>query len=405
MSDYLVPPELPALNDDLRSVFGRMSRLPDIDSADLTASDQADALGARIVADLATSNPSMLSEVLILNDSYGALCLAVCQHNGKVLSYQDRSSQAEAALRNSSHLGMDAGYTQLSFEELRRPAAALLQRLSALRLVIVKLPRSNEELAWLAWTAARLCPQATLIAVGLQKYMTPAQNTILSRYFARVQASRGFGKARALVAHRSNSTRDSPEPWQTSTHEVPVLPGGKLRISGGSAVFGASRLDPGSRLLIEVLGQTFRPLAGASVIDLGCGNGTLAVAAALLHPQLQIHAVDQSASAVAATNHSAQLNHVSAQISTTQMDGLALIDPGSADHILLNPPFHSGHAVHAGIAHKLFDQAARVLKPGGQLWCVWNSPLRYRPIVQRSIGATEQLARNQKFTVSVSTRD
>jgi len=46
----------------------------------------------------------------------------------------------------------------------------------------------------------------------------------------------------------------------------------------------------------------------------------------------------------------------------------------------------------------------RVLRPGGELWTVWNSSLGYRPALQRLVGPTRQVARNAKFTVTVSTR-
>ena len=60
--------------------------------------------------------------------------------------------------------------------------------------------------------------------------------------------------------------------------------------------------------------------------------------------------------------------------------------------------------MHAGIALKLFADAGRVLAPGGELWCVWNSHLRYRPQLARLVGPTRQVARNAKFTVTVSTK-
>jgi len=42
--------------------------------------------------------------------------------------------------------------------------------------------------------------------------------------------------------------------------------------------------------------------------------------------------------------------------------------------------------------------------PGGELWCVWNSHLRYRSLLERLVGPTRQVARNPKFTVTASTR-
>jgi len=58
--------------------------------------------------------------------------------------------------------------------------------------------------------------------------------------------------------------------------------------------------------------------------------------------------------------------------------------------------------VHAGLAEKLFVDAARVLRPGGELWTVWNTHLGYRPMLTRIVGSTRQVGRNTKFTVTVS---
>ena len=70
--------------------------------------------------------------------------------------------------------------------------------------------------------------------------------------------------------------------------------------------------------------------------------------------------------------------------------------------ILLNPPFHVGATVHEGIAPRLFEDAARVLAPGGELWTVFNSHLGYRPQLARIVGPTRQVARNAKIHGNVS---
>ena len=88
----------------------------------------------------------------------------------------------------------------------------------------------------------------------------------------------------------------------------------------------------------------------------------------------------------------------------TRADGLELLADASERLVVLNPPFHSDAALHTGIAAHLFADAARVLAPGGELWCVWNSHLRYRPLLERTVGPTRQIARNAKFTVTASTR-
>ena len=83
---------------------------------------------------------------------------------------------------------------------------------------------------------------------------------------------------------------------------------------------------------------------------------------------------------------------------------MSTLPDGSADLILLNPPFHLGAAVHAGAGIKMFEAAGRVLAPGGQLWTVFNRHLHYLPALERLVGPTTVKGQNPKFTVAVSTR-
>ena len=56
-------------------------------------------------------------------------------------------------------------------------------------------------------------------------------------------------------------------------------------------------------------------------------------------------------------------------------------------------------------ADRLFAAAARVLRPGGELWTVYNSALRYKPALPRIVGPTDRSPTpTPKFTVTVSTR-
>ena len=63
-----------------------------------------------------------------------------------------------------------------------------------------------------------------------------------------------------------------------------------------------------------------------------------------------------------------------------------------------------GAAVHTGSAIKMFAEASRVLRPGGELWTVFNSHLNYRSVIERMVGRTEVIGRNRKFTVTRSVR-
>jgi 16S rRNA (guanine1207-N2)-methyltransferase len=83
--------------------------------------------------------------------------------------------------------------------------------------------------------------------------------------------------------------------------------------------------------------------------------------------------------------------------------GGSLPDAG-VDLVVCNPPFHVGAAVVTTAADRLFAAAARVLRPGGELWTVYNSALRYKPTLSGLIGPTTVVDRTPKFTVTVSTR-
>jgi 16S rRNA (guanine1207-N2)-methyltransferase len=113
-------------------------------------------------------------------------------------------------------------------------------------------------------------------------------------------------------------------------------------------------------------------------------------------------ATDVSAIAVESARLTAAANGVKAE--TRHDDGLSAEPAASADLVVLNPPFHAGAAVTTEIAHRLFADAARVLRPGGELRVVWNSHLGYRPVLERLVGPTRQLARGRKFTVTASRR-
>jgi 16S rRNA (guanine1207-N2)-methyltransferase len=220
--------------------------------------------------------------------------------------------------------------------------------------------------------------------------MTLTMNEVLARHFAQVDVSLARQKSRLLVARQ-------PLPGALvlprSEHHADL----GLTVVATGGVFAGTKVDIGTRAL---LGALDRMPAFESAIDLGCGTGILAARLAQLRPGARVLASDQSAAAVASARLTMAANGLDVEV--TRDNALSREPAASADLIVLNPPFHSGAAVHSGLAHKLFEAAARVLRPGGELWSVWNSHLDYKPALRSIVGQTREVERTTKFTVTAS---
>jgi 16S rRNA (guanine1207-N2)-methyltransferase len=171
-----------------------------------------------------------------------------------------------------------------------------------------------------------------------------------------------------------------------------------LWVTAVGGVFSGATVDIGTRTLLSVFG---RLPEYATAIDFGCGTGILAVALKRRRPGARVIASDLSAEAVQSARETAVAN--AADVDVVRDDLLATQPDASADLIVLNPPFHDGGALSTDTALAMFAEAGRVLRPGGQLWTVFNSHLGYRHALERAVGSTTQITHNAKFTVTAST--
>jgi 16S rRNA (guanine1207-N2)-methyltransferase len=369
--------------------FDTLRRWPDLEAANLFAVDAADRLLLDDAASaVASAEPG---EVVVIGDSYGALSLgAAALHAVRSLRvHQDALSGERALACNAEELGLADSFRSL-------PLGAEL--LAGAKVVLLRLPRSLDALDEIAaQIAAHAHPDVTIYAGGMIKHLALAMNEVLGRYFAEVRPGLARQKARVLTV---SSPRPGVEGETGPKREFHADLGLWVCAHGGA--FAGTRVDIGTRFLLGLLGEA-KPDA-ASAIDLGCGTGVLGSALAIARPHLSVLATDQSAAAVASARATVEANGVADRVTVVRDDGLASQPDTSAELIVLNPPFHVGATVHEGIALRLFEEAAHALGPGGELWTVFNSHLAYRPALTRIVGPTRQVARNKKFTVTVSTR-
>lgn len=381
--------------------FERLRRRPDVEAPDLVAVDAADRLlldeSARARAHLGDAAPGAAGGLVVIGDAHGALTLASI-HAGarRVRVHQDALTGEQALDANAEALGLPREYESV-------PLSAAL--VDGARVVLLRLPRSLDALRDIAGLiAAHASPEVVVYAGGRIKHMSTAMNDVLRAHFSSLDVTHARQKSRVLVARGPHDGRD-PVPAAS------VVDGLQIRAFGGA--FAGARLDIGTRLLLAHLPESFPSRVSGSVgagtpedplLDLACGTGVIAAHLALRHPDLHVVASDQSAVAVASALATMAANGVGDRVRVVRDDAMRSRPDASASFIALNPPFHSGAAVSDRVAPRLFADAARVLRPGGELWCVWNSPLGYRGTLERIVGPTRQIARDAKFTVTASTR-
>jgi 16S rRNA (guanine1207-N2)-methyltransferase len=367
-------------------LFGRLRRDPDVEAPDLVAVDATDRLLLdEAAATLALCGPG---EVAVVDDAYGALTLgAVALHGATdVRVHQDLLVGELALARNAERTGLTGSYRSLPLG----PDVA-----AGARLVLVQAPKALDALREIAEAvASSAAPDVTVLVGGRVKHMTHAMNDVLRDSFAEVTATLARQKSRVLVARR-------PTPGPPSFPRRQHHPDLDLTVCAHGAAFAGTKIDIGTRAL---LGSLHRMGAAGTALDLGCGTGILAAALARSRPELDVLAVDQSAAAVASAVATAAVNGLSDRVRVRRDDAAGSIPDGSVDLVVCNPPFHLGAAVVTTAADRLFAAAARVLRPGGELWTVYNSALRHKPALSRLVGPTRVVDSTPKFTVTASTR-
>ncbi|MFD2090858.1 class I SAM-dependent methyltransferase [Blastococcus deserti] len=367
-------------------LLSQLRRAPDVEAPELVAVDATDRLLLDEAAELLRlCGPG---EVAVVDDAYGALTLgSVALHGARdVRVAQDLLVGERALARNAERTGLAGTYRSLPLG----PDLA-----AGAKVVLVRAPKALEALREIAEVLAASSDSEVTVLVGARvKHMTHAMNDVLRDSFTDVSATLARQKSRLLIAR-------GPEPSPSSFPRRQEHPDLGLVVCAHGAAFAGTKIDIGTRTLLGAL----EPAAPAeTALDLGCGTGVLATALARGRPGLQVIAVDQSAAAVASARATAEANGLSERIRVVRDDAADSVPDGSVDLVVCNPPFHVGAAVATTAADRLFVAAGRVLRSGGELWTVYNSALRYKPTLSRLVGPTRVVARNPKFTVTVSTR-
>ncbi len=363
-----------------------LNRLPKRPRELLLAWDAADEYLLNTFAEqlIQVDAASTVVRVLIVNDSFGALAVALSAYRPCVVS--------------DSYLSQQATRQNLAANHLPEHSVNLLTSLDPLEgvfdIVLIKVPKT---LALLEDQLIRLRPHLTLatkiILAGMIKTMPPSVWKLLERLVGPTTTSLAKKKARLIFATLEPELMVAANPYPVCYR----LENTEYLISNHANVFSRDSLDIGTRFFLQHL-----PVRqdACDIFDLGCGNGLVGLIAAERCPSAVVHFIDESFMAVASARDNFNRAFTGQRQATFCVgDGLMDVVSNSADLILCNPPFHQQNTIGDQIAVSLFKQSLRVLRKGGEIWVIGNRHLGYQNYLDRLFGAHTVIAVNSKFII------
>jgi len=169
-------------------------------------------------------------------------------------------------------------------------------------------------------------------------------------------------------------------------------------------VFSRRELDLGTLLLVSTFNKSdYRSWQRKSVLDFGCGAGTIA---AILHPEIPSllwDCIDVHYLALKSCEKTCLENGIQANIFAS--NGFSDIPQEKKyDVILSNPPFHEGQKKNLQTTYQFLEKAKEHLKNSGELRIVANRFLPYMETLTKHFSQVEMIAENNQFSVYKATQ-
>ncbi|MDH5394494.1 MAG: methyltransferase [Gammaproteobacteria bacterium] len=365
----------------------KLNRYPLNKKESLRAWDAADEYLLNYCNENFTAEKSL--KILIVNDSFGALTLPLSA--GHDVSLWSDSCLTEKGV-SENFIANSADHSRYTFVKSTDLAVATFD------LVLLKVPKSHAFLEHQLYTLLSVINEnSRIISAGMSKNIHSSTLEYFESIIGETKTSLAYKKARLIftATQRLDLTKKTPYP---KTYR---FDGFDYRITNHANVFSREKLDIGTRFFLEHI-----PAAEKykSIVDLGCGNGLIGLAAAEKNPQASLDFADESFMAVASAKKNFSASSLANHSRFYAMDCLYELAEDSADLVLNNPPFHQQHATGDAVAWRMFIDAKRVLRKGGELWVIGNRHLSYQSKLKKLFKHCELIAANKKFVILKSVK-
>jgi 16S rRNA G1207 methylase RsmC len=333
--------------------------------------------------------------VLVVQDQFGALSCSLKTRPGPVdlTSYTDSYISSKGIELNIQHNG-----------QLNRQGQAeqiyQIHDLSHLtgqyNLVLMRIPKNMsffEDI--LCHLTKHLHANSQIICGYMVKHQANAAFDLLNKYIGETRTSLAKKKARLIFSTFQKVATESPYPLKVS------IEGFEKPFVHHSGIFSREKLDIGTRFFLENIPHEDHK----TILDLGCANGIIGIAAKRANPSAKVIFADESQMAILSAKENYRTYFPNDPLNTPDSANFIWTncfengEPGSVDLVLCNPPFHQGTTVGDFVAKQMFADAFRSLVPGGMLRVIGNTHLRYPSELRKIFGNSEIVASNSKFTI------
>ncbi len=348
----------------------------------LQAWDSADEL---VVEHVLSNESENAQNLLILNDSFGAISVALNHLSPTLVSDSFISQQAVIQNCNENQLNIPTMLTSL--DELPQASVLVLKLTKNLGFLEHQLKQISE--------ANHI---NKIIATGKTTLVTKGVLALFEKYLDNVTTSLAKKKSRLIFADNSNTATKAENKYPVTV----AWPEMSLDVTSHANVYSKEQIDIGGRFLAENLPELKQEQV---IVDLGCGNGLIGLGA--LHQakeknlDIKVKFLDESYMAIdsAMLNVKQQFESQYPSCEFIATDCLSGQAPESVDLVLCNPPFHQQNTITEHIALQMFTQAKSVLKNGGKIFVVANNHLHYSYHLKNIFGGFKVHKKNNKFTV------